>query len=125
MRFGFEFVHSIASGSVLAMDKYSGKLGANFLPSWWNFYILNLQNTRSPTVLDDVLKSLLVLSDLFQQRSQWIWLLDTCIELSRDPALENDITYQYLLVAICKSVALLSPVSLSVFNMIFLSYGLF
>ncbi|GJQ87772.1 hypothetical protein Trydic_g18631, partial [Trypoxylus dichotomus] len=65
---------------------------------------------QSTKILNEILKSIVVVSDLFQHRSQFQWMLDTCVEYAKNPLLENDTTlYQYLIVGICKGAAILNP----------------
>ncbi|KAK9679360.1 Huntingtin protein region [Popillia japonica] len=76
------------------------------------------------SILNEVLKSILVVSDLFHHRSQFCWMLDTLVELvkththhqqhqqqqQQHSVMEDDIiSNRYLIVGICKAVAVLNP----------------
>ncbi|XP_054259354.1 huntingtin-like [Macrosteles quadrilineatus] len=58
-------------------------------------------------LLVEVVRSTVILSDLFSERSHWAWLLDLSLELSRSHTPEDEILHQYLLLAACKSAAIL------------------
>ncbi|XP_017781525.1 PREDICTED: huntingtin [Nicrophorus vespilloides] len=60
-------------------------------------------------LLQEVVKSILAISDLFSERSEFVWMLDIFSELSRNHAVEDEIIHQYLVVGICKAVSVLSP----------------
>lgn len=68
-----------------------------------------------PRLLNEVIKSLLSMSDIFVERAQFQWMLDTCLEISRTHIVENEILHHYLVVAICKSAAVLAPLVRSLF----------
>lgn len=62
--------------------------------------------------LHEVLCSVLVVSDLFTEHSQWHWLLDTSLELGKSHPAEDDILRQYVVLSQCKACSVLQPVSL-------------
>ncbi|KRT84434.1 hypothetical protein AMK59_2640, partial [Oryctes borbonicus] len=64
---------------------------------------------QSAKILNEILKSIVVISDLFQHRSQFQWMLDICVEYAKNPLLENDILYRYIIVGACKATAVLNP----------------
>ncbi|XP_043274964.1 huntingtin [Venturia canescens] len=65
-----------------------------------------------PRLLNEVIKSLLSMSEIFVERAQFQWMLDTCLEISRTHIVENEILHHYLVVAICKSAAVLAPLDI-------------
>lgn len=60
-------------------------------------------------LLTEIVKSVLAISELFLERSQYQWMLDMCLEISRIHPTENAILHQYLAVSICKAAAVLTP----------------
>lgn len=60
-------------------------------------------------LLTEIVKSILAISELFLERSQYQWMLDVCLEVSRVHPTENAILHQYLVVSICKAAAVLTP----------------
>ncbi|XP_011641684.1 huntingtin isoform X2 [Pogonomyrmex barbatus] len=63
-------------------------------------------------LLTEIMKSILAISDLFLERSQYQWMLDVCLEVSRIHPTENAILHQYLAVSVCKAAAVLTPLDL-------------
>ena len=53
------------------------------------------------------------LSDLFAEREQYDWMLDTLFEVYKSHPGEDEIAMQYLNVAICKAAAVVGVVSRS------------
>lgn len=69
-----------------------------------------LPRTNIPMqLLTEIVKSILAISELFLERSQYQWMLDVCLEVSRVYPAENVILHQYLAVSICKAAAVLTP----------------
>lgn len=60
-------------------------------------------------LLTETVKSILAISELFVERAQYQWMLDTCLEISRIHPAENDILHQYLVISVCKAAAVLTP----------------
>lgn len=60
-------------------------------------------------LLTEIIKSILAISELFLERSQYQWMLDMCLEISKIHPTENAILHQYLAVSICKAAAVLTP----------------
>nr|XP_033329487.1 huntingtin [Megalopta genalis] len=60
-------------------------------------------------LLTETVKSILAISELFIERSQYQWMLDTCLEISRVHPTENVILHQYLIMSVCKASAVLTP----------------
>lgn len=76
----------------------------------------------------EVVRSVLMLSDVFTERSQYEWMLHKFLELSRSHPSEDELMQQLLTLGVCKAVALLAPVShtivlskLNTFDMVRLS----
>lgn len=67
--------------------------------------------TTPVRILYEVVKSLLVISDLFTDKSQFVWMLDVCLNLSKTHNSEDEILQQYLVIGMCKAVSVLTPVS--------------
>ncbi|XP_076761860.1 huntingtin isoform X2 [Xylocopa sonorina] len=63
-------------------------------------------------LLTEIVKSILAISELFVERAQYQWMLDTCLEISRIHPTENVILHQYLVVCVCKAAAVLTPLDL-------------
>ncbi|XP_046737508.1 huntingtin isoform X1 [Diprion similis] len=106
------------SSSVLELKKYrnnvleSLSLDLNsclhFLLELYSSWTLPRVNTPL-RLLNEVTKSILAISELFTERSQYQWMLDTCLDLSRVHPIENEILHQYLVIAVCKATAVLAP----------------
>ncbi|CAG2167101.1 unnamed protein product, partial [Oppiella nova] len=70
--------------------------------------LLTAQQSMQLPLLTEICKSIVFLSDLFTERIQFEWLLDTFLELHRMAQIsEDEIMSQYLIVGICKSSAVL------------------
>ncbi|KAL0105126.1 hypothetical protein PUN28_016641 [Cardiocondyla obscurior] len=63
-------------------------------------------------LLTEIMKSILAISELFLERSQYQWMLDVCLEISRAHPIENVILHQYLAISVCKAAAVLTPLDL-------------
>ncbi|KAG8267652.1 hypothetical protein J6590_047237, partial [Homalodisca vitripennis] len=59
------------------------------------------------SLLLEIVRSTVTISDLFSERSHFAWLLDLCLELSNNHPPEDEILHQYLVVAVCKAAAVL------------------
>lgn len=79
----------------------------HFLLDLFGQLLTSQQQTQLP-LLTEICRSTVLLSDLFNERSQFEWLLDTFLELYRMAQnSEDEIMSQYLIVGICKSAAVL------------------
>lgn len=58
----------------------------------------------------EVVRSVLMLSDVFTERSQYEWMLLKFLELSRSHPAEDELMQQLLTLGVCKALALLAPV---------------
>ncbi|KZC07761.1 Huntingtin [Dufourea novaeangliae] len=67
------------------------------------------QNNTPVQLLTETVKSVLAISELFVERGQHQWMLDTCLEIARVHTVENVILHQYLVVCVCKAAAVLTP----------------
>ncbi|XP_054721499.1 huntingtin-like [Uloborus diversus] len=64
--------------------------------------------TRPPlTLLTEVVKSIVALSDIFMEKIQFEWMLDTFLEVQKIHPIEDEIIMQYLIFGICKGAAVL------------------
>ena len=57
---------------------------------------------------------LLVLSDLFTEKSQYQWMLETLMVLIKTHPSEDEITFQYIVTGICKTAAVVGMVRLHI-----------
>ncbi|XP_023313861.1 huntingtin [Trichogramma pretiosum] len=80
------------------------------------YFLLDLYNSwLSPSakvplrLLHELIKSLLFVSDLFSERSHFQWMLESCLDLWKAQVADDEILRRYLILAICKSVAVLTP----------------
>ncbi|CAB0030414.1 unnamed protein product [Trichogramma brassicae] len=80
------------------------------------YFLLDLYNSwLSPSakvplrLLHELIKSLLFVSDLFSERSHFQWMLESCLDLWKAQVADDEILHRYLILAICKSVAVLTP----------------
>ncbi|KAK0095114.1 hypothetical protein PV326_009203, partial [Microctonus aethiopoides] len=72
-----------------------------------------LSNTpTSSRLIDEVVKSIIAISDLFVERSQFQWMLDTCWNIERLYPAEDEILHHSLIFAICKAAAVLVPLDI-------------
>ncbi|KFM66462.1 Huntingtin, partial [Stegodyphus mimosarum] len=58
-------------------------------------------------LLTEVVKSVVALSDIFMEKAQFEWMLDTFLEVQRIHPAEDEIIAQYLIFGICKAAAVL------------------
>lgn len=66
-------------------------------------------------LLKEVIQSILAISELFVERTQYKWMLDSCLELLKKHPVEDEILHQYLVIAVCKAAAVLTPL-VSIFS---------
>ncbi|GIX84162.1 huntingtin [Caerostris extrusa] len=59
------------------------------------------------TLLTEVTKSVVALSDIFMEKAQFEWMLDTFLEVQRIHPAEDEVIAQYLIFGICKAAAVL------------------
>ncbi|XP_071827308.1 huntingtin-like isoform X2 [Apostichopus japonicus] len=63
---------------------------------------------RTPLMqLCETVKSVLVISDIFTERSQFEWMFDTLLEVNKYHYVEDEIINQYAVPGICKAAAIL------------------
>ncbi|KAJ8026358.1 Huntingtin [Holothuria leucospilota] len=63
---------------------------------------------RTPLMqLCETVKSVLVISDIFTERSQFEWMFDTLLEVNKYHYVEDEIINQYVVPGICKAAAIL------------------
>ena len=60
--------------------------------------------------LHEIVRSTVIISDLFTDKSQFNWMLEVFLELSKVHTVEDELLHQYLIIGICKAVAVLTPV---------------
>ncbi|XP_012536228.1 huntingtin [Monomorium pharaonis] len=78
-----------------------------------HYTIWTIPQANTPVqLLTEIVKSILAISELFLERSQYQWMLDVCLEVSRIHPTENAILHQYLTVSVCKAAAVLTPLDL-------------
>ncbi|KAG1678706.1 Huntingtin [Nymphon striatum] len=65
-------------------------------------------NKTPLSLLTEVTRSVVLLSDIFTERAQFDWMQDILLDLTRTHPPEDEIISQYLIVGICKSVAVLN-----------------
>ena len=63
-------------------------------------------------LITEAVRSLVSLSDLLTEPAQFQWMLAACLDLARSPLSEHELLSQYLVIAICKSSAVLKPVTI-------------
>lgn len=83
--------------------------------SRWKIFsdILYLQTKSTHIrVLHEAIRSAVIISDLFMDKSQFTWMMEIFLELSKMHTVEDELLHQYLIVGICKAVSILNPVSL-------------
>lgn len=67
-------------------------------------------------LLYEIVRSLLFVSELFVERSQFQWMFDSCMELCKNHLVEDELLRRHLIVAVCKASAVLTPlVSFSIY----------
>ncbi|CAG9862370.1 unnamed protein product [Phyllotreta striolata] len=75
-------------------------------------YYSQLMQVKSKThirILHELVKSTTMISDLFTDKSQFSWMLQAFLQLSKTHNSEDEFLHQYLVIGICKAVAVLSP----------------
>uniref|UniRef100_A0A7R9JP93 (California timema) hypothetical protein n=2 Tax=Timema TaxID=61471 RepID=A0A7R9JP93_TIMCA len=58
-------------------------------------------------LVKEAITSVLSISDLFTERAQFQWMLETFLELSRSHPSEDEILHQYLVLGCCKAASVL------------------
>ncbi|XP_044753476.1 huntingtin isoform X2 [Coccinella septempunctata] len=71
--------------------------------------LLQYQNINSLVLLHESVISILVLSDLFTDKSQFSWMMDLFMDLLKLHAVEDELLHLYLIVGVCKAAAILNP----------------
>lgn len=61
-------------------------------------------------MLYEAVRSTVMISDLFTDKAQFVWMLDIFLDLSKIH-IDDELLLQYLIVGICKSAAVLTPVN--------------
>lgn len=74
--------------------------------------ILLFQTSTHIRVLHEAIRSTVIISDLFMDKSQFTWMMNIFLDLSKMHTVEDELLHQYLIVGICKAVSILNPVSL-------------
>ncbi|XP_030750206.1 huntingtin isoform X2 [Sitophilus oryzae] len=76
-------------------------------------YYTQLMRTESTVtdlrILHETVRSTLFISDLFTDKAQFSWMLEMFMELAKTHVVEDELIHQYLIVGICKAVAVLTP----------------
>ncbi|CAH1155948.1 unnamed protein product [Phaedon cochleariae] len=75
-------------------------------------YYTQLMKPQSNThirVLHEAVRSTVMISDLFMDKSQFSWMMEVFLELSKLHLVEDEFLHQFLIVGICKAVAVLTP----------------
>ncbi|CAG9829715.1 unnamed protein product [Diabrotica balteata] len=75
-------------------------------------YYTQLMRPQSHThirVLHEAVRSTIMISDLFTDKSQFSWMMEVFLELFKIHHSEDEFLYQYLILGICKAAAVLSP----------------
>lgn len=71
--------------------------------------IVMLQDNQSVEVLIEILNSMLAISDLFTELSQFTWLLESGVLLWKKYSRDDDAVCAYLTIIICKSSSIATP----------------
>lgn len=73
--------------------------------------VSSLQTNTHIRVLHEAIRSTVIISDLFMDKSQFSWMMDIFLELSKTHTVEDELLHQYLIVGVCKAASVLNPVS--------------
>ncbi|KAL4231691.1 hypothetical protein ACF0H5_009269 [Mactra antiquata] len=77
-----------------------------FLLDLYTQWLIPGSNNKPPLLLlNEVIKSIVCLSDLFAEKEQFDWMLDNMFEVYKYHPGEDEISLQYLNVGICKAAA--------------------
>ncbi|RZC38340.1 huntingtin-like [Asbolus verrucosus] len=71
--------------------------------------LLKQQLTTPLRFLHEIVRSTVIISDLFTDKSQFSWMLEVFFELSKVHTVEDELLHQYLIVGISKATAVLTP----------------
>jgi huntingtin len=71
--------------------------------------LLKNQSTTPLRFLHEIVRSTVIISDLFIDKSQFSWMLEVFLELSKMHTVEDELLHQYLIVGIAKATAVLTP----------------
>lgn len=67
------------------------------------------QDNTPLRLLREVVRSVFALSDIFTEKSQFTWMLEEFLNLSKFHPTEDEILHQYIILGTCKAVAILTP----------------
>lgn len=56
--------------------------------------------------INEMIKCLLVISDLFMEREHYLWMLNICLDLSQSHHHEDVLLHQYVIIAAAKAMAI-------------------
>lgn len=56
--------------------------------------------------MNEMIKCLLVISDLFTERENYLWMLNICLDLSQSHHHEDLLLHQYVIIAAAKAMAI-------------------
>lgn len=65
-----------------------------------------MQTRGSLSQMNEMVKCLLVMSDLFTEREHYIWMLNVCLDLSQTHHQEDLLLHQYVIIAAAKAMAI-------------------
>ncbi|XP_044581130.1 huntingtin isoform X1 [Cotesia glomerata] len=109
------------SASVLKLkDKRNQSLACNyldldscvrFLIEFYSRWMTPCANTF-PRLLNEVVKSIIAISELFVERNQFQWMFDSCWEMEQIYPIDDEILHHSLTFAICKAAAVLIPLDI-------------
>ncbi|KAJ8914559.1 hypothetical protein NQ315_010023 [Exocentrus adspersus] len=71
--------------------------------------LMKPQSLTNLRILHEAIRSVVIISDLFTDKSQFAWMMEVFLELSKLHAVEDELLHQYLIVGICKAVGVLTP----------------
>lgn len=94
-----------------ALAKYPLDLDSciRFLIELFSRWMQPNSNLVTLKLLEEVVQCLVSISDLFVERGQFQWMLDTCSNLQRLHSSNSEILQHSLVLAVCKSAAVLMP----------------
>lgn len=81
-----------------------------------DLYAQWMSQKRHLPLLYEVIRSIVIISDLFRDHAHFQWMLGASLLFHKMHLVEDDILSQYLIVAVCKSAAVLQNVEPNIFS---------
>ncbi|KAL5022595.1 hypothetical protein ScPMuIL_001750 [Solemya velum] len=107
-------IHQASMGVVTSKERALTSSGLDinsclqFLLELYGQWLSPTASPKPPLMLrNEIVKSVLCLSDLFMEREQHEWMLDTLLDVQKSHPIEDELFLQHLIVGICKGASVI------------------